>query len=218
MEHRLDGLSEETGRGEAQDMSEVWKKRWRGAAGRRAVTPLGKWMFRSKSRALRKILGTVSVRTAIEIGCGFGYTLSAIRKAGIDAVGIDISPEAVSACARQGLPVRQKDLAEVEERYDLVSSDGLLEHFLNFQPVAERLMGISREYVLLIQPNHDSLAGKILALLAEILRRGVNVHEYNYRIRDFVGVFERGGFRLVRNVPVFADVFRLLVFRKDGSP
>ncbi|MBM3295912.1 MAG: class I SAM-dependent methyltransferase [Candidatus Aminicenantes bacterium] len=196
----------------------LWNRRWKGAAEGRAVTLLGKWMFKAKAGALRNVLGTVSVRTAIEVGCGLGHTLAAVRSAGVEAVGVDISSEAVAHCLRKGLPASVRDLSEIEDRYDLVVSDGLLEHVLNFEPLAERMMSVSRDYVLLIQPNHDSLMGKTLAFLAEILGPRANVPEYHYRIRDFVGVFDRGGFRLVRSLPVFGDVFRLLLFRKEERP
>ena len=74
-------------------------------------------------------------------------------------------------------------------------------------------------YVLLgwlkkIQPNHDSFWGKTLAYLAELLRGRENVFEYNYRIKDFISVFENNGFKITENYPIFCDVFRLLLFKK----
>lgn len=90
----------------------------------------------------------------------------------------------------------------------------MLEHFINFEPYARHMMRISRKYVLLIQPNHDSFWGKTLVYLSEILRRNDNIYEYNYRIMDFIGVFNRNGFSLEQNRPVFLDVFRLLLFKK----
>ena len=107
-----------------------------------------------------------------------------------------------------------RKMEDVKEQYDLVSSDGMLEHFLNFEPYAQHLMRISRRYVLLIQPNHDSFCGKTLAYLSELLRGDANVFEYNYRIRDFISVFSRYGFEIAKNSPIFFDVFRLLLFRK----
>jgi len=104
----------------------------------------------------------------------------------------------------------------VSEQYDLVSSDGMLEHFLNFEPYARHLMRISRRYVLLIQPNHDSFRGKTAAYLAELLRRDENIFEYNYRIKDFISVFSQHGFKVIGNYPIFSDVFKLLLFEKEN--
>jgi hypothetical protein len=75
-------------------------------------------------------------------------------------------------------------------------------------------MRISRRYVLLIQPNHDSFVGKTLAYLSEILKGGKNVYEYNYRIIDFISIFAADGFKIVKNEKIFLDVFRLLLFEK----
>ena len=117
-------------------------------------------------------------------------------------------------CRNKGLNVTQRKLEDITEKYDLVSSDGMLEHFLNFEPYAQQLMNISKDYVLLIQPNHDSFWGKTLAYLAELLRDRENVFEYNYRIKDFITVFQNNGFMITGNYPIFCDVFRLLLFKK----
>jgi len=200
-----------------KSVSDLWEKRWAGAGRGRTISFIGKRMFKAKAEVLRDVLKDIPVETAIEVGCGLGYTLEVIQQAGIDVIGIDVSSQAVSHCRKKGLAVSHKDLEQVEDRYDLVSSDGLLEHFLNFEPSAERLMRISKKYVLLIQPNHDSLSGKAVAFFAEILRGRTNVYEYNYRILDFVDVFERHDFRLIKNRAIFFNVFRLLLF-KQGRP
>ncbi len=127
---------------------------------------------------------------------------------------VDVSSHAVSVCTNKGLNVTQRKLEDVTEKHDLVSSDGMLEHFLNFEPYALQLMNISNNYVLLIQPNHDSFFGKTIAYLAELIRGRENVFEYNYRIKDFIAVFRNNGFEIIKNRPVFADVFRLLLFKK----
>jgi hypothetical protein len=85
---------------------------------------------------------------------------------------------------------------------------------LNFEPYARLLMNISNNYVLLIQPNHDSFCWKTLAYLAELIRGRENVFEYNYRIKDFINVFQNNGFEITKNYPIFRDVFRLLLFKK----
>ena len=197
---------------------EIWEKRWAKAGGRKeSATVLGRLMFGAKKRALKKILSRIGPGTMIEIGCGLGYTGEAFRRAGFDYLGIDASPTAVAVCRKRGLNVELRNLDEVAGVFDLVASDGLLEHLLNFEPPAVQMMSLSRRYVLLIQPNHDSLTGKTLAFLAEILRSRTNVFEYNYRIGDFIRVFDRHGFGLKKNVGVFLNVFRLLLFEKESA-
>ena len=129
-----------------------------------------------------------------------------------------MSAHAVAACVDKGLPAVVKKLEDETGSYDLVSNDGMLEHFLNFAPYARHLMRISRRYVLLLQPNHQSFAGGTLNWLANLLRRDKLVYEYNYRIADFVELFGDNGFRLIENRPLLMDVARLLLFEKRPLP
>jgi len=195
----------------------AWEKRWENAQKKGRVSFLGKRMFKAKKKTLGKALEGLKVETVIEIGCGLGHTLEVFQEKGIPYRGIDISLNAVSFCQKKGFNAIQKNVEDVVDQYDLVSSDGMLEHFLDFEPCAKHLMRISKKYVLLIQPNHDSLTGKTFAYLAEIFRSHLNVYEYNYRIRDFIDVFERNDFKLFRNYSIFFNVFRLLLFKKKIS-
>ena len=86
------------------DQSGLWdevyrsqNRTWRG------VTDLGELPFPPCARLL-------------EVGCGNGKTMQALREAGYDAVGIDFSAEAVSACRRllgDGADVRQASVMDI---------------------------------------------------------------------------------------------------------
>ncbi|MBU4263838.1 MAG: methyltransferase domain-containing protein [Proteobacteria bacterium] len=191
-----------------------WDKRWQAPEDNERLTIVGRGMFKAKKKALLAVLQGIDPGAICEVGCGLGYTLGFLQEAGYRCVGIDVSANAVQECLRKGLNARLQKLEDVTEEFDLVSSDGMLEHFLNFEPYARHMMRISRKYVLLIQPNYDSLSGQALAFLANVLRRQVNVYEYNYRIRDFVSVFADNDFQLIDSRPVFFDVCRILLFER----
>ena len=193
----------------------TWNKRWKGAEERERLTFLGRQMFKAKIRVLSEVIRAIEFKTVIEIGCGLGYTMQVFHDAGYQYIGIDISPDAVNVCRRKGLRAELKNAEDVVERYDLVSSDGMVEHFLNIEPFAIQIMRISRRYCMLIQPNHTSFWGKTFAYLAGILP-GERVYEYNYRISDFIDIFQRNGYTIAKNLPIFFDVFRLLLFEKSG--
>ncbi|MDP2645990.1 MAG: class I SAM-dependent methyltransferase [Desulfobacterales bacterium] len=195
-------------------MYDTWDRHWRDAGDSCGITWLGKWMFKAKKKSLLKRISDLDITTAIEVGCGSGTTLEILQAAGLRCRGIDASPHAVENCVKKGLNARLQKMEEVQEQFDLVFSDGVLEHFLDFRPHARHFMAISRRYVLLIQPNHDSFWGRTLAYLSGLLRQRQNVHEYNYRMDDFIQVFDENRFKLVASDPVFCDVFRLLLFEK----
>ena len=198
----------------SKTLYETWDKRWEGSEEEERLTFIGKIMFKAKEKVLATAIKDITNANVIEVGCGLGHTMEVYKKNGLNCVGIDVSSHAVSVCRNKGLNVTQRKLEDITEKYDLVSSDGMLEHFLNFEPYAQQLMNISKDYVLLIQPNHDSFWGKTLAYLAELLRGRENVFEYNYRIKDFITVFQNNGFMITGNYPIFCDVFRLLLFKK----
>ena len=198
-----------------KQLCDIWDQQWKGSEESERLTFLGRLMFKAKKKALEKAVTNIAVNKVIEVGCGLGHTLEFFHKAGFDCIGIDVSPHAIMVCQKKGFPVQHLKLEDIDDTYDLVSSDGMLEHFLNFEPYARHLMRISRRYVLLIQPNHDSLFGKTLVYLSELLRRNGNVYEYNYRINDFVSVFSRYDFMIIKNSPIFFNVFRLLLFERE---
>jgi 2-polyprenyl-3-methyl-5-hydroxy-6-metoxy-1,4-benzoquinol methylase len=171
-------------------------------------------MFKTKKKAIEKILSQIIIKKMIEIGCGLGHTLSVFKSSGIDNIGIDISQNAISVCKKKGLNVKLQSLEDVNETYDLVSSDGLLEHLLNFEPVVQQLTKISSCFILLIQPNHNSFWGKTVVYISSLLKGEKNVYEYNYRIEDFINTFKKYNFHVIKSIPVFSDVFRLLLFKK----
>ena len=195
-----------------EELYRLWDKQWQEAKESERITLLGRLMFGAKRKALEEVISDIQFKTVIEVGCGLGHTLEVLYKASPDCIGIDISSHAVTVCRNKGLPAIVRKVEEVDEQYDLVSSDGMLEHFLNFEPYARNLMRISRRYVLLIQPNHDSFCGKTIAYFSELIRGDKNMFEYNYRIKDFISIFSQYGFTITGNYPIFFDVFRLLLF------
>ena len=194
-----------------------WEKRWEGMEDEKKITSLGHLMFRQKKNKLKEVIGVLDAKTAIDVGCALGHTLEILCDSKLDCLGIDVAESAVSACLRRNLPAQIQDVGNVQEKYDVVFSDGMLEHFLNFEPYVEDFCRISNRYVVLIQPNHESFIGKTIVYFAELLRGSTNIFEYNYRISDFITVFKRHGFDIVDNQPIFLDVFRLLVFRRMKS-
>jgi SAM-dependent methyltransferase len=79
--------------------------------------------------ALRAVGGT---RTLLEVGCGGGSFLAAVRERGIDGEGIDLNPEAVARARAKGLPASVIDLSNIAQaspsRYDTVVAFQTLEH------------------------------------------------------------------------------------------
>ncbi len=190
-----------------------WDKFW-GKDEKEPMTLFGRISTMARMKALRKVIQSLDIKTAIELGCGFGRTLQLLKDVGLDYVGIDVSPNAIALCKKKGLRAKVGKLEEEANQYDLVASEGMLEHFLNFEPYAKHFMRLSRRYVLLIQPNHSSFWGRTFYYLATLVRGHINVFEYNYQPQDYISVFGNNGFKVVKDEPVFFDTSRLLLFER----
>lgn len=93
--------------------------------------------YRDRGRILRELLlpHLPAARDAevIDVACGIGYTVDALRSAGYTrAHGIDLSGEQVAIAQKRGLPVEKDDLfvrlADRKNAYDAIIGLDLLEH------------------------------------------------------------------------------------------
>ncbi|MBI2680574.1 MAG: methyltransferase domain-containing protein [Candidatus Solibacter usitatus] len=103
----------------------------------------------------------------LDIGCGRGEFLELMRKAGVEARGIDLSPESVEACRAKGLQAETADLfayleAQPEATFDGIFCAQVVEHLAPARiPEFVRLAAsrLVRGGVLAIEtPNPECLA------------------------------------------------------------
>ncbi len=194
-------------------LQKEWNKHW---SSERYLTLPGKILCPRRIEAMKRVITGLDINNAIDVGCGFGYLLEVFKELQIDYVGIDKSQNSIEMCKHLDLNARLGGIESEENHYDLVASEGMLEHFLNFEPYAKHMMRISRRYVLLMQPNHDSFTGMTLAYLARVLRGEKCVLEYNYQIKDFISVFDNHNFKIIKNEPLLLDTSRLLLFEQNS--
>lgn len=97
----------------------------------------------------------------LEVGSGLGYLVHAMRQAGLDAQGIDVSTTAVqSACATFGQHFRAstvQDLGAEAGSFDVIVATELLEHLEYPQDFVDSAMRLLRPggHLILTTPNKD---------------------------------------------------------------
>lgn len=89
--------------------------------GRAAIHRLKKWLPADKTAK------------CLDLGCGAGHLMQALRSAGYDALtGVDLAPDAVALARKKGLNVTRADakefLKESQDSYDIVLAFDLVEH------------------------------------------------------------------------------------------
>ncbi len=112
---------------------------WAGTAAK-ALTPLR--------------IGELSPREAVDLGCGTGEFVRALKDAGVAAHGVDFAQAAVARCVEAGLDVRRADLTRpgsVPWRGDLVLSFEVAEHLVPEAAPAfvENICGAARAHVVM---------------------------------------------------------------------
>lgn len=93
----------------------------------------------------------------LDAGCGTGKLASFWLNEGYDVLGIDISDGALAITNKKGVKAIKADIVKglpfEDNSFDLVYSDGLLEHFVDPEPILAELFRVSKQYVFTIVPR-----------------------------------------------------------------
>lgn len=130
----------------AQEWDKFWGSRDFG------ITPTKKNLFKKF-----KEIGLSKNAKVLEVGCGSGTLTHFWKEMGCEIIGLDISDKALEITSRKSLQCVKGDAAEGlpfrNYAFDLVYSDGLLEHFIDSRPILEEIFRVSGRYVLTIVPR-----------------------------------------------------------------
>ena len=191
-------------------MEHNWDDEWKEYKG---LNFFGRRLKEADYQAILKLTKGKEIKRVLEVGCGGGEITEKLMK-NWKVTGIDNSPNSIRICNQKGLDVKLMDAADIkfeDKSFDFVYSDGLLEHFENFEPFVKEMCRVARKCVVITQPNHFSLFHKIVHNMG-----GVPVHEYTYTIDDFTKKFEKYNFKLTGKTGVnMNEQWGLLFERQD---
>jgi len=125
----------------------------------------------------------------LDLGCGCGKTIEALRRAGAKCTGVDFSSEAISFCGQRSINAKKMDVLDIifEDRFDVVIALDLLEHVENDQLLAEKMFkALKPEGVLLVSvpafnflwSHHDTICH----------------HKRRYRRKQLCCLLKKAGF------------------------
>jgi len=205
-------------------MTKTWNEIWKGYKGPRL--PFDR-LKQNQTRTCQRIVNQIKLAKdskIIDVGCGSGSTLVMFRQLGYsNSIGIDNSQAALDACQRLFNLEPEKDVFLMDIRniefpdnsFDLVFSDGLLEHFEEppLNNIVSELCRISNKWILLFQPNQTSLFGKVCWLWQKTGRAPWE-KEYPYLKQDYTNMLTKFGFRLADFSVFHLRGFMSLVFTK----
>ncbi len=202
------------------------------------MNPISLYEFGSDEAVVRQIQSRFieffrHAAPVLDVGCGRGVFLELLRSAGIEAVGIDHSPESIAACRKRGFNVAQQGaqqyLAGAENRFGGIFCSHVIEHMgydeaMTFLELCRRALR-ERGVLLLVTPNPEDLTviSEIfwldpthvrpypkLLLHSMLAAQGFSIK----RSEQFLGSWRMIG---KRNLPMYL-VRRMLLGRHFGRP
>lgn len=204
-------------------MTKTWDEIWQGYKGPRL--PFDR-LKQNQTRTCQRIanqIGLARDSKIIDVACGSGSTVAMFRNLGyLNSIGIDNSPAALEVCQRLFSLEPGKDVLLMEARnikfpdnsFDLVFSDGLLEHFENPPlDIVSEFCRISKKWVLLFQPNQTSLFGRVCWLWQK-MGRATWEKEYPYSELDYINMLAKFGYNLADFSVFNLNGFMSLLFTK----
>jgi len=170
-------------------------------------TFLGSIMYNSHRKVLKQVMNeTLKLPknySLLDIGCGKCSTLQSFRKWGFEnSIGIDLAISGLEIYECNGFKLG-KDVFKIDatntpwedKNFDIVFSEGILEHYTNFMPFIDEMARLSKKYVILVQPNHFSLYGKLIQIGWDLFRKNSGgVKELTYPLSAFYEAFDTKGF------------------------
>lgn len=127
-----------------------WDKFW--GYGGVGVTPTRKNLFKKFKEI--KLPKNAKI---LDVGCGSGTLANFWKEQGYDVTGLDMSDRSLEITSRKGVHCVKGDVTKrlpfEDNTFDLVYSDGLLEHFIDPKPVLEEIYRVSKGYVLTMVPR-----------------------------------------------------------------
>lgn len=122
----------------------------------------GRWPGRRADAEMRALyLRPQPGARLLDVGCGSGLAVAALRRMGWDASGVEPDPAAVARARRRGVPVQQGQLDEVAYppgSFDAVTMSHVIEHLPTPAPVLHEIHRILRPggALVVVTPNADS--------------------------------------------------------------
>jgi len=151
------------------------------------------------------LLGATAGTRLLDVSCGTGSLLAAARDRAVDAVGVDLSDEAVKL-AKRFAPSAEvavgagEALAFRDGSFDYVSCLGSLEHFLDMGKGLEEMKRVAKPAArfCIMVPNQDFIGWKVLGHQGTAQQ---DINEHLLPLKAWRQLFERHGLVVLRVVP-----------------
>ena len=149
--------------------------------------------------------------SVLDVGCGLGRTLQIFKECGFyNIYGLDIHKNTDKFIVFT-LNILNNMLKG--QSFDIVFSDGLLEHFndCDFETAIYEMCRLSKKYILILQPNHESFIGWLFHLFPNFK---AEIPEIKRTEQEYIDGFTVNGFYPVFKYDLHYKQEYFILFRK----
>jgi len=211
-----------------KEVQNLWRHHWHDKSTIEETGSFyGKMLHQKRLIILKNILANLDHDySVLDMGCGGGSTMTTFKESGFNnIIGIDFTEESISRCVKRGF-VYGQDIFQADakntpfdnEQFDIVFSEGLWEHFHDPRPHMAEAARLSKQYIIVIQPDHFSFFGYLMHLGWNIFNKNKGgVREYSFPLAYFKEFLQLYGFKLVasRSTPFREQT--IMVFQKSQA-
>lgn len=209
-------------------VQQEWKRHWKEHSSLEdSGSILGNFLRQQRFKIVRSLLKSLPKNfTVLDMGCGGGTSLQNLKQTGFtNLTGIDFTQESVTRCQQQGfIPNKNVYLMDAKQTsfpsssFDIVFSEGLWEHFLDPRPYMAEACRLSKNYIIVIQPNHFSLFGRLMNIGWTLLgsEKG-GVPEYPFTMSYFTTFLSYYNFKLIKTKSTPLNEQKILLYKKQSE-
>lgn len=137
----------------------------------------------------------------LDVGSSVGCTVEAAQERGWQAVGVDISDDAVADCQRRGLDCRVVDSVKLpfeDESFDVLTSWHVIEHVADVTETLQEWRRVLRPGGVMVLETPDATCMKVRLQGARYRKFWAPEHSYTFSPKSLARFAERCDFELLR--------------------
>lgn len=171
------------------------------------VYPQGTTVESSRFKITKKLLGEISGKKILDLGCSNGELLAYLTKNNL-VMGLDISPEAIKLAKKRGYQAKVFDISRKlpfpDEFFDFVVAEDILEHLTDTDFVLSEINRVLKKEgkFLLCFPNVNNFASYWLMFFGDLppmmSARYRSVHLRDFTLRTFRLALSNNGFKVLK--------------------
>ena len=188
---------------------------------------IGNFLHQKRLIILKNILKKLDHNyKVLDMGCGGGVTMTTFKESGFTHItGIDFAEESIVRCEKKGY-VCEKDVFLMDathtsfpsNSFDIVFSEGLWEHFPDPRPHMAEAARLSKQYIIVYQPDHFSFFGFLMYIgWGAFNKNKGGVKEYSFLLSYFKQFLKFYGFDFIKSYSTPFHEGEIMVFKKHNT-